>query len=88
MAVAKEILGGKHIPNPRETRVSGYIETPVPKACQYCEYFSKGTLCNNRIVLRDTQIPKDSVSGLKIVNGPDGCCNEFEASDESRKKFS
>lgn len=85
---AKDILGG-HVPNPGSgTRASGYIETPVPRACKYCKYIKKGTLCSKPAVQKDTQIQTDVVSGLKIIDPDNGCCNYFEVSDDARKKFS
>jgi len=86
MAVAKEILGGKHIPNPRETRISGYVESLVPRSCGSCRFLEKGTLCDNRTVLRDSQIPKDKNSGLKVVDPVYGCCNLWTSSDEHEKR--
>jgi hypothetical protein len=83
---AKEILGGKHIPAPKETKVSGYIESDVPRACGSCEYLEKGRLCRQRYVLRDSQIPYDKDTNLKIVDPVFGCCDYWQASDEAKKR--
>lgn len=84
---AKEILSGKpHIPNPKETKISGYITSDVPRSCGSCEYLEKGTLCRNYVVLRDSQILKDQKTGLRIVDPVFGCCNEWEASKDAEKR--
>src|SRR5271170_6359192 len=63
---------------PRSTRVSGYVVSPVRKACATCEYLVSGSLCRNKLVQRDAEIP-GAGNGLKRVNANDGCCNEWEA---------
>ena len=85
---AKEILGGKHIPNARETRVSGYVTSDVPRSCGSCEYLEKGVLCRNHVVLRDSQILKDQKTGLRIVDPVLGCCNEWSPSKEAEARAS
>ena len=88
MNPAKEILGGKHIPNAKETRVSGYITSDVPRACGTCEYLEKGTLCRQHVVLRDSQILKDQKTGLRIVDAILGCCDYWSPSQEAEARAS
>jgi hypothetical protein len=86
--VAENILGGKHhVPDPgRGTRVSGYVESDVPRSCGTCEYLSKGTLCRKRTVLRDPQLQTDANTGLKIVDPVFGCCNLWHQSEEAEAR--
>lgn len=61
------------------TKLAEYA-TGGPFSCSRCEYFkangSKG-LCNQKVVLKDPQVPTDKKSGLKIVS-PTGCCRYVE----------
>lgn len=70
----KQTLGG-HQPNPKATKVSGYVDTPIPKKCGTCEYLVKQTLCRQHRVQRDTQMLTDKLTGFKIVDAQNGCCN-------------
>lgn len=84
---AKDALGAPHIANPGHgTKVSGYIESAVPRACGTCKYLERGVLCDNHIVLRDSQIPKDQKTGLRIVDPVYGCCNQWISSKDAEER--
>ena len=62
------------------TKVAEYA-TSGPYHCEDCIYLgkrdtpSKGKgLCNQKVMLRDPQVPTDKASGLKIVDVERGCC--------------
>ena len=86
---AKDILAGSD--NERKetkkpvgtgTKVSGYVESPVAKKCGTCEYLVNGNLCNNKVVLRDPQVPFARRSKLKRVDAEDGCCSFWEPKEK------
>lgn len=61
----------------KATKVSGYVDTSIPKKCGTCEYLSHDrTECNNKIVCRDPEL-KSAGDGLKKVSAENGCCNEW-----------
>jgi hypothetical protein len=57
------------------TEVSGYVETPIRKACATCGYYYS-LYCSNEVVGRDDEVPGDP--GSKRVSGENGCCDEWE----------
>lgn len=76
MAV-KEILGKKKSKSKSgfsATKVSGYVDTPVPKRCGTCEYLILGNRCRKKEVLEDPEI-KTVERGLKEVSPENGCCD-------------
>lgn len=86
---AKDILSinSRHVPNQGHgTPLSGYIESDVPRSCGVCEYLVKETLCKNHKVMRDSKVPRDVTSGLKIVDPIRGCCDEWVASKVADKR--
>lgn len=64
------------------TRVSEYVDTPVKRECQTCEYFVGKDLCRNKIVAKDKEVKTDKKTGLKIVEPINGCCRLWEPPDE------
>ena len=85
MKKAKALLGEEKReakrPSGSGTRVSGYVDWSTPKECRRCSYFEGKNLCNNKVVARDPQVPKDEKSGLKKVDPVNGCCSWFEPED-------
>ncbi len=71
-------LGGKSKPKWFGTEVSGYTEVPVEKRCGTCEYFVKGDLCKQKIVLKDPKVKTDKKTKLKKVDAENGCCSFWE----------
>ena len=78
---AKSILGGdKPASAPKQaigsgTKISGYVESPQAKKCGTCEYRKGKNLCRQSTVLKDSAVPTDKKTGLKIVSFEDGCCD-------------
>lgn len=64
------------------TKVSGYVDTPVPKKCGSCEYRVGKNLCRQATVKKDPMVKTDKRTGLKIVDFQDGCCSFWEADDD------
>lgn len=81
---ASDVLAGSKKPTGTGTKVSGYVDTPVPKKCATCEYLVNGTLCKNSQVLKDPEIPTAKRSRLKKVSAEDGCCSFWEPKEASR----
>jgi hypothetical protein len=79
---AKDLMGG----GDKSTRVSGYVNTPIPKKCGTCKFLD-GHYCTNKVVMKDPQVPTDDDSKFKIVSPANGCCNEWQATKEAEKKY-
>ena len=81
---AKDALGGK--PQKKSqvvaTKVSGYVDTPVPKKCGTCVFLHNKSLCTNKTVMQDPEVPSARRSKFKKVDAEDGCCNEWQTSKE------
>jgi hypothetical protein len=60
------------------TKVSGYVESSVPKRCGTCEYIQDKNLCTQKDVLKDPEVKTCKETGLKIVDAKDGCCNYWD----------
>lgn len=59
------------------TKVSGYVNTAIPKKCGTCHYLSHNhTECSNKIVNKDPEVPNGPT--FKKVSAENGCCNEWE----------
>ena len=61
------------------TKISGYVDTPVAKKCGTCEYLHNGTLCTQKNVLKDPEVPFAARSKFKKVSAENGCCSFWEA---------
>jgi len=68
------------------TKVSGYVDTPIPKKCGTCEYLVDGKYCRNSTVRTDPQVKTDSSTGRKLVSAADGCCNEWNPGKRGRRE--
>ena len=81
LSSSSEELKESRVAHGSGTKLSGYVDDPTPKRCNTCEYFVGTKLCNNKVVARDKQVPKDSKTGLKIVHPVHGCCSFWEPKD-------
>lgn len=64
------------------TKVSGYVDIPVDKKCGTCEYLHNGSLCTQKNVLKDPEVPFAARSKFKKVSAENGCCSFWEAKEE------
>jgi hypothetical protein len=61
------------------TKVSGYVDTPIPKKCGTCKHISDDRKhCDQKTVMQDSQIKTDPATKTKIVCAQNGCCNEWQ----------
>lgn len=79
--MSRSALGGKQEPHGEGTRVAEYIETPVPRQCNKCEYFVGKKFCRQDVMMKDKEVPTDKSTGLKIINPINGCCRYWEPKD-------
>jgi hypothetical protein len=78
---AKDALAGGNTPKKPQgsgTKVSGYVESPVPKKCGTCVYLHNGSLCVQKTVLKDTEVPFARRSKFKKVDAETGCCDFWQ----------
>lgn len=73
-------------PQTKATKVSGYVNIPIPKKCATCEYLVNNALCKNKIVMTDKQVPFANRSKLKRVDPENGCCNLWTPGETTSKE--
>jgi len=82
----EDILGaGKTLskkPQGTGTKVSGYVESPIEKKCGTCTFLYNETLCTQKNVLLDKEVPFARRSKLKKVDAENGCCNYWSPEKE------
>lgn len=82
---AKSILAGDGKGHGSGTKVSGYVVSPVPKKCGTCRFLHNSTLCTQKDVLKDPQVPFARRSKFKQVDAEDGCCDYWQASGKEKR---
>lgn len=70
-----KVLGDTHL---HVTKVSGYVKTPIMKACGTCEYLTDDRFCNQKTVQKDDELETDEDTGLKVVDPVEGCCDFWD----------